>query len=119
MQSVASRGIAAKIMFQAKGPYRVINEIRPVTYEIQKLPAIENPSKKPGAIMKESAARMDLLPPTIQITKRVDGPDLRYATLNGALSGNPLENWLGLFQHGTYGQAPSEKPYAFVKIEEI
>ena len=117
VQSNAAKGTSAKLVFKAKGPYRVIEQLRPGTYKLQKLPFTDN--GKPGRIVKESSARMEKIPSTIIVHKRADGPDTRLASLQSPMSPHPLENWLGILKPGTYKAAEPNKDFAFVKIEDM
>lgn len=53
------------------------------------------------------------------IHKTTDGMDTRLATMHHPMVTNPLEHTLGPHQFGTFRQAPSNRPYAFERIEDL
>jgi hypothetical protein len=63
--------------------------------------------------------RMEKLPSTIVIHKRVDTLDSRLAQMKGQLANNPLEKNLGFFDFGKYTLAPEDAAFAFVKINDM
>jgi chemotaxis protein histidine kinase CheA len=63
--------------------------------------------------------RMEKLPSTIVIHKRVDTLDSRLAQMEGELANNPLEKNLGFFDFGKYTTAPQDAAFAFVKINDM
>jgi hypothetical protein len=111
VQTSQERG-PAKAKMKARGPYRVIEEIKPGTYNVQKLPGIQGAGRR-GRITKESAARLTRIPSTLVIHKPTAGIDTRLATYRHALIDNPLETTLGLHEAGRYQQAQDEAaPFA-------
>ena len=56
-------------------------------------------------MIKELATRMEKLPSTLVVHKKVDGADTQLATIRGPFLRSPLEQWLGVLQQGTYQQA--------------
>ena len=76
VQSNAARGIAGKIVFKSRGPYRVLEPANPGSYWIQKLPFLDGLGST-GRRVKESAAGMERIPSTLVIHKRPDGADTR------------------------------------------
>ena len=108
----------AKARMHARGPYRVIEQIKPGTYRVQKLPGIRGAGRR-GKITKESAARLTKIPSTLVIHRPTAGIDTRLATYRHAIVDNPLENILGLHEPGRYRQAEPEQPFAYDKIEDM
>ena len=108
----------AKARMHARGPYRVIEQIKPGTYRVQKLPGTQGAGRR-GRITKESAARLTKIPSTLVIHKPTTGIDTRLATYRHAIVDNPLENILGLHEPGRYQQVEPELPYAYDKIEDM
>ena len=80
VQSKAAAGVAAKIQFKAKRPYRVVEPARWGSYKLQKLPFCQGLGCQ-GCIIKESAARMEKILSTLVIRKKTDGVDAHLATL--------------------------------------
>jgi hypothetical protein len=73
--------------------------------------------------MKELAMRMEKLPSSLVmhkrvIHKRVDTLDTQLAEMEGDLVSNPLEQNLGFFEFGKYATAPGDADYAFKKIND-
>ncbi|KAI2508403.1 hypothetical protein MHU86_6077 [Fragilaria crotonensis] len=108
----------AKARMHARGPYRILEQIKPGTYRVQKLPGIRGAGRR-GRITKESAARLTRIPSTLVIHKPTTGIDTRLATYRHAIVDNPLENILGLHEPGRYRQAEPEQPFAYDKIEDM
>jgi len=82
VQSNKEKGISAKLIFRAKGPYRVVGKATSCSYWLQRLPFLQGLGH-PGRLIKESAARMEKLPSTLILHKRVDGIDTRFAAMSG------------------------------------
>ena len=118
VQSNSDRGIAGKIVFKSRGPYRVLEPANPGSYWIQKLPFLDGLGST-GRRVKESAARMERIPSTLVIHKRPDGADTRLASMRHPLVNNPVQKWLGAIDSGAYQQAAPTEDHAFVKIEDM
>jgi hypothetical protein len=118
-QVKSKEGQPAKLTLQTSGPYRVINRTGAHSYNIQKIPAIQSRTKRPGTIRKEAAMRLTKLPSTLVIHKRVDTADTRFMETMTDLVHNPLERSLGIFDFGKYATADPTKEYAFVKLNEM
>jgi hypothetical protein len=59
VQSSLTTGVAAKLVFRTRGPYRVIEKLgNGTSYHIQRLPFTKGHGI-PGKILKESTARME------------------------------------------------------------
>ena len=108
----------AKARMQARGPYRVLEQLKPGTYRIQRLPAVKGAGRR-GRVVKESAARLTRIPSTLVLHKPTDGIDTRLATYRHAIVDNPLENILGLYEPGRYKQTEDHRPFAYDKIEDL
>ena len=63
--------------------------------------------------------RLERIPSSIVLHKRVDGIDTRLASIRQPLSHTPLSNELGLFQFGQYNKAPPNEKFAFVRVQEM
>ena len=108
----------AKTRLKARGPYRVIEQVREGTYKIQKLPPVRRHGR-PGRVIKESAARMERIPSPLILHKPTNGIDTRLATYHHAMVDNALESTIGIFEHGEYRPAPANARFAFEKIEDL
>jgi hypothetical protein len=91
VNSKAAEGKPAKLTLRAKGPYRVLEEAGENLYYVQRIPAIQSLTKRTGKRRKELAMRMEKLPSSLVIHKRVDTMDTRLTQLDGQLVNNPLE----------------------------
>jgi RNase H-like domain found in reverse transcriptase/Integrase zinc binding domain/Reverse transcriptase (RNA-dependent DNA polymerase) len=119
VKSDASKGISAKLVFRTKGPYRVIEQITPSSYHLQKLPFLQGLGVR-GKLRKESAARMTKLPSTLVIHKRANGADTRFSQLNGPFEQMPLQKWLRAnTDPGAYTQTTQEHEYAFEPLRNM
>ena len=117
VQSSADKG-PAKLMTRARGPYRVLQEIHPGTYLIQKLPL----SKGQGRVGKpypESAARLEILPSTLLLHPQTHGTDNRLAYLHFGQVPDPLSNIFGADDFGSFQQADERRPYAYDRIADL
>lgn len=117
VQTTQERG-PAKARMNARGPYRILEQTKPGTYKLQKVPGVQGAGRR-GKIMKESAARLTKIPSTLVIHKPAEGIDTRLATYRHAIVDNPLENILGLHEPGRYRQAQPAQPFAYDKIEDL
>lgn len=119
VKSQAKEGVMAKLLFKARGPYRVLNRVDEDSYMIQKLPAIQGTGRRTGKPRKEAAMRLEKIPSSIVLHKRIDGMDTRLASIHQPLSHTPLSNELGLFQFGQYDKASPNEKFAFVRLQEM
>jgi hypothetical protein len=85
---------------------------------MQKIPAIQSLTRRPGKRMKELAVRMEKLPSSLITHKRVDTLDTRLAEMEGDLVSNPLEQNLGFFEFGKHATAPDDADHTFEKIND-
>ena len=118
LKSNATEGISAKLQPRLKGPYRVLEQISPSSYRIQKLPFLQGLGR-PGKILKENAARMTRLPSTTILHRTPDGADTQFSLLEGTRALHPLRKWLGVRKPGSYQQTQHPAPYAFIPIESM
>ena len=108
----------AKARIKARGPYRILEEVKPGTYKVQRLPGTQGAGRR-GKVTKESAARMTKIPSTLVIHKPTAGIDTRLTTYRHAMVDNPLETVLGLHEAGRYQQAAGTQPFAYDRIEDL
>jgi outer membrane biosynthesis protein TonB len=117
--SKANDGKPAKLTLRARGPYRILEPAGDNSYWLQKIPAIQGLNRRKGRKHRELAMRLEKLPSSLVIHKRVDTLDTRMAEMEGQLAHNPLERNLGFFDFGKYTQAPEDEDFAFVKLNEM
>jgi hypothetical protein len=110
-QVKSKEGQPVKLTLRTKGPYRVIDQAGTNSYHIQKIPAIQLRTRRPGKVRKEAAMRLTKIP--------VDTADTRFMNATTELVHNPLEKSLGIFDFGKYAQADPTKEYAFIKVNEM
>ena len=116
VQSKATQGFSAKLVFRPKGPYRVIDEASPGSYNLQ--PFLQGRGK-PGKIVKEAAFRMESIPSTLVLHRRTDGADSRFLAMNQRPATAPFEKWLRVIECGAYKKAAEDEDYAFKKLANM
>jgi hypothetical protein len=119
LNSNATEGKPAKLTLKARGPYRILEEAGKNLCYIQKLPAMQSLTKRPGNRRKELAMQMDKLPLSLLTHKQVDSLDTRLAEMEGELASNPLERNLGFYNFGKHTMAPGDASFAFNKIGDL
>jgi hypothetical protein len=117
--SKANDGKPAKLTLRARGPYRILEPAGDNSYWLQKIPAIQGLQRTTGKKHRELAMRLEKLPSSLVIHKRVDTLDTRLAQMEGQLANNPLERNLGFFDFGKYTTAPDDAAFAFVKVNDM
>eukprot|EP00978_Attheya_sp_CCMP212_P011561 scaffold28579_cov50-Attheya_sp.AAC.2 len=118
VKSVAANNFSAKLVFKTRGLYRVIEQINPNSYRLQKLPFLEGLGR-PGRFVKESAVRMTVIPSTLIFHKMADGADARIGLMEGPLVENALEKWLGVVRRGAYVKAQDDPEWAFEPLASM
>jgi len=94
-------------VFRAKGPYRVIDEANPGSYNLRRLQFLQS-GGKPGKIVKEAAFRMERIPSTLVLHKRTDGADSQFLAMNQRPAKAPLEKLLRVIECGAYKKAAED-----------
>jgi hypothetical protein len=117
-ESNTSKIISAKLLSNTRGPYRVIDRITPSSYRLQKLRFLQGMGR-PGRLCKENGARMERLPSTLILHRKVDGAGTRFSQLHGEFADAPIYKWLGVLRHGAYQQAPSDSTWAFESLASM
>ena len=118
VQYAASAELAEKVLvLRIKGPYRVIKQISPHLYCLQKLPSLRGLGK-PDRFCKESATRLEKIPFTLILHKRANGDNTSFASDSGC-SRNPLENWLGIINRDAHKHAPHKETWPFERLQNI
>ena len=69
--------------------------------------------------MKDSAASMGKIPPTVVIHKHVDGADTIFSTMPGPLVKNTLGKWLEVIIIGTYQEASEYSRWAYETMSDL
>ena len=117
-KSNSTDGTSAKLQFRPKGPYRVLEQISPSSYKIQKLPFLRGLGR-PGIPIKENAARMTRLPSTVILHHTPDGADTQFGLLSGLHMDHPLKKWIGVLAPGSYTQAAPNAKHAFIRLHSM
>ena len=69
--------------------------------------------------MKESADRMEKIPPAMVIHKHVYGADTIFSIMSGSLRNNPLVKWLGVIRRGTYQVASEDIRWEYDPVSDL
>ena len=86
-QSSRKDGVAHKLVFKIKGPYRILEKATPSSYWLHSLPFCEGLGR-PGRKVKESAARMKKIPSNMVLHKHFPGNI--FSVMSRPLENNPL-----------------------------
>ena len=78
-------GIAQKLLFKTKVPYRVLKKATPISYWLHSLPFYEDIGR-PGRKVNQSAAGMEKIPSTMVLHNNVDWADTRFSTIEDYLA---------------------------------
>ena len=97
VQSDASLGRPAKLRVRARGPYRVLEKAGDDSYWIQRVPVLQELNRRLGKKQKQAAWRLERIPSSVVVHKRVDSSDTRWVQQTATLQDNPLEHNLGFF----------------------
>jgi hypothetical protein len=119
VQSDASLGRPAKQRIKARGPYKVLEKAGDQSYWIQRVPVLQELNRKPGVRQKQAAWRLERIPSSVVVHKRMDSMDTRWVKGSTTLVDNPLEHNLGFFDFGKYHKAPNDASYAFDRAEDL
>ena len=106
IRSSRTYGVVNKLVFKTKRPCRFLEKSTSSSYCLKRFPFCEGLGT-PGRKVKESASRMETIPPTMVLHKHVDGEDTRFTTISRPLVSNTPVKWIGVIRGGTY-QASSE-----------
>jgi hypothetical protein len=63
--------------------------------------------------------RIEQIPSSLVVQKRVNTLDTQFAQLEGQLAANPFKKNSGFFDFGKYTQAPENKDFAIIEINQI
>ena len=89
VKSSRKYGIAQKLVFKTKVPYRVLEKVTLSSYWLKSLHFCEGLGR-PRRKVKESAARMEKITSTMALHKHVYGSDNRFSTMVEPLANNSL-----------------------------
>ena len=118
VKSSRKYGIAQKLVFKTKIPYRVLEKVTMSSYWVQSLPFCEGLGR-PRRKVKESAARMEKIPSTMALHKHVDGADTRFYTMVGPSANNSLGKWLGVIRRGTSQAESEDGRWAYEPVSDL
>ena len=113
VQSDASTGRPAKLRVRARGPYRVLGKAGDDSYWIQRVPILQELNRRVGKKQKQAAWRLERIPSSVVVHKRLDSTDYRWVERTKSLQDNPLEHNLGFFDFGKYHKAAEGAKHAF------
>ena len=100
VQSSRKDGLSQNLLFETKGPYRVIEKNTLGSYWNKRFHFCKGLGR-PGRKVNKWETRMEKIPYTMVIHKHMDGVDTRFSTMAGPLANNNLGKWLGLIRRGT------------------
>jgi hypothetical protein len=89
------------------------------SYWIQRIPVLQELKRRPGVRQKQAAWRLERVPSSVVLHKRLDSTDTRWLAQATNLRNNPLEHNLGFFDFGRYHKAPDDAKYAFDRAEDL
>jgi hypothetical protein len=72
IQSDASTGRPAKLRMRAQGPYRVLEKLGEDSYMVQHIRILQSLNRRPGKPQKQPAWRLERIPSSVMVNKRVD-----------------------------------------------
>lgn len=76
-------------------------------------------NRRAGVRQKQAAWRLERIPSSVVVHKRLDSTDSRWLEQTARFQNNPLEHNLGFFDFGKYHKAANDAKYAFEKVEEL
>ena len=76
-------------------------------------------NRRLGKKQKQAAWRLERIPSSVVVHKRIDSTDTRWMQQSATLKDNPLEHNLGFFDFGRYHKAADGSKHAFEKIGEL
>ncbi len=119
IQSDAAAGRPAKQRIRARGPYRVLEKAGEDSYWLQRIPVLQELNRRPGVRQKHAAWKLERIPSSVVVHKRIDSMDTRWVQRHANLRNNPLEHNLGFFDFGRYHKAPDDANYAFDRAADL
>ena len=89
------------------------------SYWIQRVPILQELNRRVGKKQKQAAWRLERIPSSVVVHKRLDSTDYRWVERTRSLQDNPLEHNLGFFDFGKYHKAAEGAKHAFEKVNEL
>jgi hypothetical protein len=86
---------------------------------VQRIPILQSLNRRPGKPQKQPAWRLERIPSSVVVHKRVDSSDTRLLQQTAELKDNPLEHNLGFFDFGKYHKAADDANFAFEKVGDL
>jgi hypothetical protein len=93
----------------------VLEKLGEDSYMVQHIPILQSLNRRPGKPQKQPAWRLECIPSSVVVHKRVDSSDTRLLQQTTELKDNPLEHNLGFFDFGKYHKA-DDANFAFEKV---
>jgi hypothetical protein len=103
---------------RGRGSYRVLDKVGQDRYQIQKIPTLPHFKRQPGKVKIEMGWRLELIPSTVILHKRLDSTDNRWIRINTEFKHNPLEENLGFIDFGRFSRHAGDGTHAFDKVQE-
>ena len=100
IQSSAATGRPAKLRIRARGPYRVLEKAGKNSYWIQKIPVVQELTRhrRSGLRQKQAASRLERIPSSVVVHKRMDSMDTRWGAAKCQVSRQPVGAQLGILR---------------------
>jgi len=119
VHSSAAKGKPGKLMVKPKGPYRVVEKVGTDSYKIQRIPTTQSMATRTAKIQTETAGRMERIPSSIVIHKRVDTMDTKWVESYKKMKDYPLEENLGFLDFGKYRAAAPTEEHGYEKVKTL
>jgi hypothetical protein len=98
----------------------VLEKLGEDSYMVQRIPILQSLNRRPGRPQKQPAWRLERIPSSVVVHKRVDSSDTRLLQQTTELKDNPLEHNLGFFDFGKYHKAAADDAnFAFEKVGDL
>ena len=69
--------------------------------------------------MKEPAARMEKISPTMVLHKHIYQVDTRFYTMEGTLVNSTMGKWLGVIRRGTFQAAYENSRWTYEQVSDL
>ena len=119
--SDAQKGKPGKLQMRAKGIYKVLERCSEDSddYWIQKVQTVATDVPRNYVRSKESASRLERLPATVVVNRRMYTSDQKFLADRIDQTDNPLQDNLGMFDFGKYAQANEDANFAYDLVEDL
>jgi hypothetical protein len=106
-----------KVGIETKGTVPSIRKSRHgLILDTEDTPVLQEINRRKGKRQREAAMRMEKIPLSVVIHKRIDTMDTRFAKMKQDLVDNPLEQF---FDFGKYHKTVEDADYAFVRVSKM